>query len=107
MPLLLAFGLLYMYNYASDKLPQVGTAIGVQNVFATGLSDGTKELVKDLRWKHYGYGTLYCPDTNVIRWEPTPIELVDIPLNVLMQLKGWEVLVNDECYYVLLVKKEE
>lgn len=71
------------------------------------LSDETNELVDDLRYKHYSYGTLYCPDTSIISWEPTPIELVDIPLNVLMQVKGWEVLINDECYYILLVEKEE
>ena len=26
------------------------------------LSDETQELVEDLRWKHYGYGSLTCLD---------------------------------------------
>ena len=54
-PLLLAFALLYMYNCAVDEQPEVGTAIGVQNVYASGISDEAKELIDDLWWKHHGY----------------------------------------------------
>ena len=48
------------------KEPQVDTAIGVQNIYASGLSDETQELVDDLRWKHYGYVTLYSDSTITI-----------------------------------------
>ena len=33
------------------------------------LSDDTNELVNDLRWKHYGYGTLYSDSSNSIDWD--------------------------------------
>ena len=44
---------LFVLVYSLPSTPQVGTAIGTQNVYASGLSDETKELVEDLRWKHY------------------------------------------------------
>ena len=81
-------------------------------VVSAKLSDETLEIVEDLRMKHYGYnkygGTFICTDDNLITWKPAPpIELVDIDINVLMQLKGWEVWINDKCYYILLVEKED
>ena len=30
-----------------------------------GLSNETKEMVDDLRWKHYGYSTLYYVDDSI------------------------------------------
>lgn len=38
------------------------------NATLVSLSDETKELVENLRWKHYGYGTLYCSDESVVRY---------------------------------------
>jgi len=66
----------------------------------------TQELVEDLRNKHYGLSTLYCSEDSILTWQSTPVELVDVPLNVLMQVKGWEVIINNVSYYILLVEKE-
>ena len=71
------------------------------------LSDETQELVEDLRNKHYGFSTLYCSaDNSILTWQSTPVELVDVPLNVLIPVKGWEVFINNVSYYILLVEKE-
>jgi len=40
----------------------IGLAI-LSVVDASGLSDETIEIVNDLRWKHYGLGTLFASDT--------------------------------------------
>ena len=56
-----------MYNFAEEEQPKVGTAIGVQNVYTDqrGISDEAKELVDDLRMKHYGLATFYCSDAMI------------------------------------------
>jgi hypothetical protein len=69
-----------------------------------------EKLIKKLKYK------LYTLTGSVIEFDDTRfydgisinipvIEVVDISLNVLMQLKGWEIWINDKCYYVLLVEK--
>ena len=47
---------LYDYIYEPFSVNQVS------------LSDETKDLVEDLRWKHYGHGTLYATSDNFIGW---------------------------------------
>ena len=59
---ILFVAMLGLYDIYKNDQPEVGTAIGVQYVYANGLSDETKELVEDLRWKHYGSGTFYMSD---------------------------------------------
>ena len=57
----------------NQESPQVGTAIGTQNVYASGLSDEAKELVEDLSYKHYGHGTaincIEITQEEMDRWE--------------------------------------
>jgi len=72
------------------------------------LSEETLQIVEDLRMKHYGIGRLICIDDQyVITWEPPPpIELIDIEIKG-MKFKGWEIWINNKCYYVLLLEKED
>jgi len=65
-------------------------------------------LVEKLKDKYY----LACVSDDVsfppgISINFPDIKVVDISLNVLMQVKGWEIWINDKCYYVLLVEKED
>jgi hypothetical protein len=71
-----------------------------------------EELIKKLKYK------LYTLTGSVIEFDDTKfydgisinipvIEVVDIPFNVLMQIKGWAIWINDKCYYVLLIEKED
>lgn len=69
-----------------------------------------EKLIRKLKFK------LYTLTSSVIEFDDTKfydgisinipvIEVVDIPSNVLMQLKGWAIWINNKCYYVLLVEK--
>jgi len=77
-------------------------------VVSAKLSDETLEIIEDLRMKHYGIGSLIrVADSYIMTWEPPPpIELIDIEIKG-MKFKGWEIWINDKCYYVLLIEKEE
>ena len=72
------------------------------------LSEGTKVLVEELRIKHYGISTstLFYTGDSSITWKPIVIELIDFEING-MKFKGWEILVNDKPYYVVLLEKGE
>jgi len=78
------------------------------SVFAK-LSDETLEEIEELRMKHYGIGSLICVDDGcIITWEPPPpIEIVDFEIEDKQLKVGWEVYINDKCYYILLVEKGE
>lgn len=71
-----------------------------------------EKLIKKLKYK------LYTLTGSAIEFDDTRfysgisinipvIEVVDISLDVLVQIKGWEIWINDKCYYVLLLEKED
>lgn len=72
--------------------------------------ESIEELIERLKSKQYA---LFAIDTDDrifydgITINIPIVEVVDIPINVLMQLKGWEIWINDKRYYVLLVEKED
>lgn len=70
--------------------------------------ESIEELIKKLKFKVYTLSAvgdmLFYDDTSI---NAPIIELIEIPFDMSIQLKGWEVWINSKCYYILLVEKED
>ena len=66
------------------------------------LSDETKEIVDDLRWKHYGYATLYATDDTIF-YDPIEYEWMSMTFdNGILYIET-----QDSTWYIEMQRKEE